>query len=261
MTQVAVIGAGLIGRAWSIVFARAGFDVALWDPYPAAGRSRADLHRRAAAGAAGSRAAQGSRRHRGRPRRAPRRRWPKRCATRSTCRRTDPEQVDAEAGAVRRTGPRRAARRGAGEFEQRHPRQRLHRDLAGRARCLVAHPVNPPYLVPLVELCPAPWTDPAVVARTRALMTRRGPGAGDGEQGDGRVRAEPAAGRAAGGGVPADRGWGDLAGGSRCAGEARAWTALELHGAAGDDRPERAGRALRTTATAMGRCMPSCSSR
>src|SRR3954470_19366554 len=34
MTKVAVIGAGLIGRAWSIVFARAGFDVALWDPYP-----------------------------------------------------------------------------------------------------------------------------------------------------------------------------------------------------------------------------------
>ena len=32
--QVAVVGAGLIGRAWSIVFARAGFDVALWDPYP-----------------------------------------------------------------------------------------------------------------------------------------------------------------------------------------------------------------------------------
>jgi len=34
MTQIAVVGAGLIGRAWSIVFARAGFDVALWDPYP-----------------------------------------------------------------------------------------------------------------------------------------------------------------------------------------------------------------------------------
>src|SRR5271167_3667894 len=34
MTQVAMVGAGLIGRAWSIVFARAGFNVALWDPYP-----------------------------------------------------------------------------------------------------------------------------------------------------------------------------------------------------------------------------------
>ncbi len=29
--HVAVIGAGLIGRAWAIVFARAGFDVALYD--------------------------------------------------------------------------------------------------------------------------------------------------------------------------------------------------------------------------------------
>jgi len=46
--------------------------------------------------------------------------------------------------------------------------------LAGRARCLVAHPVNPPYLVPLVELVGAPWTDPAVVARCRALMARVG---------------------------------------------------------------------------------------
>jgi len=42
--------------------------------------------------------------------------------------------------------------------------------LAGRARCLVVHPLNPPYLVPAVEIVPAPWTDPAIVERTRALM-------------------------------------------------------------------------------------------
>ena len=34
MTKVAVIGAGLIGRSWAIVFARAGFSVNLWDPFP-----------------------------------------------------------------------------------------------------------------------------------------------------------------------------------------------------------------------------------
>ena len=28
--------------------------------------------------------------------------------------------------------------------------------LAGRARCLVAHPINPPFVTPLVEICPAP---------------------------------------------------------------------------------------------------------
>jgi 3-hydroxyacyl-CoA dehydrogenase len=42
--------------------------------------------------------------------------------------------------------------------------------LKGRARCLVAHPINPPHIVPLVELVPAPWTDAAVVERTAALM-------------------------------------------------------------------------------------------
>jgi L-gulonate 3-dehydrogenase len=41
--------------------------------------------------------------------------------------------------------------------------------LKGRARCLVAHPVNPPHLVPIVELVPSPWTDPEVVARARTI--------------------------------------------------------------------------------------------
>jgi 3-hydroxyacyl-CoA dehydrogenase len=42
-------------------------------------------------------------------------------------------------------------------------------DLRGRARCLVAHPVNPPHLVPIVELCGAPWTDPAVIERAKTI--------------------------------------------------------------------------------------------
>src|SRR5918994_7852583 len=46
--------------------------------------------------------------------------------------------------------------------------------VAGRQRCLVAHPINPPYVTPLVELCPSPWTDPDVVERTHALMLAAG---------------------------------------------------------------------------------------
>ena len=30
--KIAIVGTGLIGRSWSIVFARAGFEVWLWDP-------------------------------------------------------------------------------------------------------------------------------------------------------------------------------------------------------------------------------------
>lgn len=39
---------------------------------------------------------------------------------------------------------------------------------------LVAHPVNPPYYVPLVEIVPAPWTKIEVVNRTRDLMQEIG---------------------------------------------------------------------------------------
>jgi len=39
--------------------------------------------------------------------------------------------------------------------------------LTGRARCLVAHPVNPPHVVPVVELCGAPWTAPEIIQRAR----------------------------------------------------------------------------------------------
>ena len=33
----------------------------------------------------------------------------------------------------------------------------------------MAHPVNPPHLVPVVELCGAPWTAPEVIARARTF--------------------------------------------------------------------------------------------
>lgn len=41
---------------------------------------------------------------------------------------------------------------------------------ANSSRFVVAHPVNPPHLIPVVEIVPAPWTDPSTVEKTRALM-------------------------------------------------------------------------------------------
>ncbi|VFV32146.1 lambda-crystallin homolog [Lynx pardinus] len=50
----------------------------------------------------------------------------------------------------------------------------LFAGLAHVQQCLVAHPVNPPYYVPLVELVPHPETAPATVDRTHALMRKIG---------------------------------------------------------------------------------------
>jgi 3-hydroxyacyl-CoA dehydrogenase len=173
MTQVAVIGAGLIGRAWSIVFARAGFDVALWDPFPQQletalafiGERLPELQEAGLLKEA-----------------------PKLVASRVRPAATLAEAVSA-AGHVQENGPERTDAKQAlfaeldrvarpdavlASSSSGIPASAYTAELAGRARCLVAHPVNPPYLVPLVELCPAPWTDPAVVSRTRALMASAG---------------------------------------------------------------------------------------
>ena len=169
MDRIAVVGAGLIGSAWAMVFARAGHPVRIWDPAPGASdaalgvvRARlADLH---AAGLIAE--------------------TPETVAARVTVAAT---LEDCVAGAthVQENGPERVevkresfARLDAlcgpevvlASSTSGIPASAFTEALAGRARCLVAHPVNPPYLVPLVELVGAPWTDPAVVARTRALM-------------------------------------------------------------------------------------------
>ncbi len=54
------------------------------------------------------------------------------------------------------------------------PASRFAAGLPGEARCLVVHPGNPPYLLRVVELVPAPFTSDAALARTRAVVESAG---------------------------------------------------------------------------------------
>ena len=171
--KVAVIGAGLIGRAWAIVFARAGMDVALWDVADAAGPTALAYiaERLPELRDAGLLADA-----------------PDAVMARI---RVAPTLEDAVAGVayVQENGPERVADKTAlfarldaaapsdavlASSTSGIPASAFTERLAGRARCVVAHPVNPPYLVPVVEICPAPWTSVETVTRTRAVMERAG---------------------------------------------------------------------------------------
>src|SRR5215472_5628757 len=173
MTQVAVVGAGLIGRAWSIVFARAGFDVALWDPFPqqvetALGFIGERLPELEEAGLLKEPPRLVASRIR------PAESLAEAVGTAEHVQENGPERVDAKQALFADldcTAPPDAV---LASSSSGIPASAYTETLPGRARCLVAHPVNPPYLVPLVELCPAPWTDPDVVSRTRALMQSAG---------------------------------------------------------------------------------------
>ncbi len=171
---IAVIGAGLIGRAWAIAFARGGHDVRIYDQQPGAAAAAAAFAETALPALAAEGLLEGA----------------------------TPDEVARRIAVVDDLG---AALAGADHVQESTPedlagKQRVFAELdaradpgtvlssstsallpskftdalAGRARCLVVHPINPPYLVPAVEIVPAPWTDPAVVERTRALMVAAG---------------------------------------------------------------------------------------
>lgn len=51
---------------------------------------------------------------------------------------------------------------------------KLAANIQHKNRFIVAHPTNPPFYAPLVELVPSPWADPDVVPKTKAIMEKLG---------------------------------------------------------------------------------------
>jgi 3-hydroxyacyl-CoA dehydrogenase len=47
-------------------------------------------------------------------------------------------------------------------------------DIPGRNRCIIAHPFNPPHIMPLVEIVKTPWVDNVVVSRTIQFLKTNG---------------------------------------------------------------------------------------
>jgi len=172
MDKIALVGAGLIGQAWAIVFARAGYEVALFDPAPQAleparaqiGARLADLVRfgliddaeavlrRVSVTGALDEAVNGA----------------------VHVQENAPERVEVKREVYAELDRLVAPGTVLASSTSGIPASAFTDHLTGKQRCLVAHPINPPYLVPLVELCPAPWTEPAVVDRTYALMKSAG---------------------------------------------------------------------------------------
>ena len=170
---VAVVGAGLIGRAWAIVFARAGHPVRLHDMEAATmvaslGYIEARLHELASFGLIDETPAEVLLRIRCEPNLAVA--LSDVVLVQENVRETvaDKTAIFARLDALAPPGAVLAS------STSWLPASTFTESLAGRARCLVAHPVNPPYLVPLVELCPAPWTDDKVMQRAHAIYTAAG---------------------------------------------------------------------------------------
>jgi L-gulonate 3-dehydrogenase len=167
MPRVAIIGSGLIGRAWAMVFARAGWDVAMYDAADGVADSALGL----VAGGLDDLAKYGLVED------------PKRSAARvraaksvadaldgaSYVQENVPETVEAKRAIFAELDSLAAPDAILASSTSAIVASLFTEDLAGRARCLVAHPVNPPHLIPIVELVGAPWTAPETIARAKQV--------------------------------------------------------------------------------------------
>ena len=174
MAKIAVVGSGLIGRAWAISFARAGYEISLYDRVAGAAEKAITFAREMAAPLESEGLLEG-------------------------------QSADDLAARIKPVGSLEEALDGAIHVQENTPedvavKQKVFAELdavaapeavlasstsailpsqftehlKGRARCLVMHPINPPYLVPAVEIVPAPWTDPAATEKTRQLAVASG---------------------------------------------------------------------------------------
>ena len=174
MTKAAVIGSGFVGRAWAISFARAGCEVALWDQdKDAPGKALAyverllpdleanDLLNGSPAGEVAARihvaptlesALEGV----------------------VHVQENTPEDVDVKRAVFAQLDAAAPPDAVLASSTSAILPSAFTEGLKGRARCLVVHPINPPYLIPAAEVVPAPWTAPEAVERAASFLRAAG---------------------------------------------------------------------------------------
>jgi 3-hydroxyacyl-CoA dehydrogenase len=172
--RAAVVGTGLVGRAWSIVFARAGLEVAMWDPAAGAVEKALGLIDEALPELAEAKLLRGEAPATVRGRLRPAGSLREALAGADHVQESAPERVEVKQALWRELDEAAEPQTVLASSTSGIPASAFTEELQGRARCLVAHPINPPHIVPLVELVPAPWTDAATVERTAALMRQVG---------------------------------------------------------------------------------------
>ena len=158
MAKVAIIGSGFIGRAWAISFARAGHSVTLWDAAPDAPTAALDYIDGILPDLAKNDLLDGQAAQDVRARMRGVARLEDALADVHYVQENTPEDV-----AVKREIFARLDRLAPPEATLASSTSAIlpslfTEGLPGRARCLVVHPLNPPYLIPAAEIVPAPWT-------------------------------------------------------------------------------------------------------
>ena len=153
--RVAIVGCGLVGSAWALVFARAGWRVRLYDEEAsqlAAAEDRIAVNARELV------------RHELLEDAPPvlariesRPALEDALEDASYVQESVFENADVKRALYRRLDAVVGSGTLVGSSSSGIPASVFTEGLGSAPRCLIAHPIKPPYVIPLVEICPAPW--------------------------------------------------------------------------------------------------------
>src|ERR1700722_1677057 len=174
MSVVAVVGAGLIGRAWAIGFARAGHEVRLFDETQGAAAKAMDFAAEALTLLASEGLLENQKAADVLARFSLVTSLEKALDGVVHVQESTPEDLDIKIAVYRRLDALAAPHVVLASSTSAILPSRFTADLTGRHRCLVVHPINPPYLIPAAEIVPAPWTAADVIERTRTFLLAMG---------------------------------------------------------------------------------------
>ena len=168
LPSVSIIGTGLIGQAWAVVFARAGCTTTLWDGDAAAARQAVTLIQQqmqtlAQYGLVNDVSGAMARIQLADSLEAA-------VAHADYVQENLPEVLDIKLDIFARLDAAAPPQAILASSTSGIPASAFTEGLPGRQRCLVAHPVNPPSLIPVVELCGAPWSSEQTLRHTRDIM-------------------------------------------------------------------------------------------
>lgn len=173
MASTAIIGCGLIGRAWAISFLRGGNDVRVWDANAdAAANLRDSLAPTFDELRAHDLLDENTNSLLSRLRL---------CDTledavgdASHVQENTPEVLDGKRAIFARLDAAAAPDAVLASSTSGLLPSAIFKGLENARRCLIAHPINPPYLVPAVEVVPGPETDPEIVTRAAEFLSSLG---------------------------------------------------------------------------------------
>ena len=168
--KVALIGCGLIGQSWAISFLNAGLDVSLFDPVEGVtaqakekikaklsdlqkygllkNKNISDLLDKVHLAQDLSQAVEGS----------------------FYVQESGPEDLDIKKELTKKIDAVAAENIPIASSTSGIPASLYASDVKGKYRCLVAHPINPPHLIPAVEIVPAPFTSEAITQAVKKII-------------------------------------------------------------------------------------------